>query len=616
MYRRTSRALKRMESTSRSPILANFSGTLHGIVVINAYGVQDVWIRRHDVSWDNNFRFFFLNMSCSRWAGVRFELIGLSLVAFVCLYICIFAWEISAGLAGASLSNIILILRTIQNFVRSSVELELSMNAVERVNYYTTMIPSEQAADDKELGVVTPTKWPSKGEIVFENLSLQYRPGLPTVLSNFNLRISGRSKVGIVGRTGSGKSTIALSLFRLLEAQEGNITIDGIDISTRGLSTLRSRMGIVPQSPTLFSGTIRSNVDPMGKLGDEALWQIMKKVSLEECLRAEDTGLDTPVEAGGTNWSVGERQLICLARALVIQPKVLVLDECSASVDYKTDEMLQKMIKTEFADITVVTIAHRIDTVLHCDQIIVLDGGKLVEFGPPDELLLKADSIFGALVREGGTEENESGMDCSKTKPSSQTGLDTALQLAPRSHYDTLGVDPGADLKTIKRAFHEKARLVHPDKARIDSKKDSSAVSSSTAFTAVQEASLARKRDRYSLVYVVLHYDRPQKKRQYHEERQQIWVVSFALPRFFHKFEEVVQQHGCNICQALARKFKDAARKPVPQARAYQGAQEPTLLPTTPCFFVGIYLLKRPRPLLRLVKLWSLPYIIFNNLML
>ncbi len=272
-------------------------------------------------------------------------------------------------------------------------DLELAMNSVERVDYYTSYLPQEsQKKNDDFVDVPKiPNTWPSSGEITFENVSLRYREGLGNALEKMSVHIPPGSRVGVVGRTGAGKSTIALALFRMVEMHTGAIIIDGLNIQHMSLNTLRKSLSIVPQVPTLFSGTLRSNIDCDAKYSDNKLLDVLEKVDLAK------HGLDSPVDLGGSNWSVGERQLICLARAILLDSKVLVLDECSASIDSETDAILQKMIRTEFKNCTVLTIAHRLDTVIDSDYILVMDKGSCVEFGNPQDLLQNKSGLFSSL---------------------------------------------------------------------------------------------------------------------------------------------------------------------------------------------------------------------------
>ena len=267
------------------------------------------------------------------------------------------------------------------------------MNSVERVDYYASYLPQESQKKNNEFADMPsiPKNWPCAGDIVFDNVSLRYREGLDNALENLSIRIPPGSRVGIVGRTGAGKSTIALALFRMVEIHAGAITIDGRNIQHMSLNTLRKSLSIVPQVPTLFAGTLRSNIDCDAKYTDEQLLEVLQKVDLAK------HGLDSTVELGGSNWSVGERQLICLARAILLDSKVLLLDECSASIDPETDMILQNMIRSEFQGCTVLTIAHRLDTIIDSDYILVMDKGSCAEFGKPQELLQVEDGLFAKL---------------------------------------------------------------------------------------------------------------------------------------------------------------------------------------------------------------------------
>ena len=393
MYRRTTRELKRYASTRRSPIMTNFKTALTGLPVISAIGDMDRWIKRHDDAINDHNRFYYLNLSCSRWANVRFEIMTIICILFVGIYVIVA--NVSAGIAGASLMNIMLITRTLTTFVRTTVDLELAMNSVERVDYYTSYLPEESQKQNQDFPDVTiPKKWPYEGNIIFDKVSLRYREGLDNSLENLSFNIPAGSRVGIVGRTGAGKSTIALALFRMVEIHLGNIIIDDLNVQKMSLFTLRRSLSIVPQVPTLFSGTLRSNIDCDSKYSDDKLLDVLGKVDLAK------HGLDSPVDLGGTNWSVGERQLICLARAILLDSKVLLLDECSASIDPETDAILQKMIRIAFTNCTVLTIAHRLDTVIDSDYILVMDKGSCVEFGSPQELLKDKDGLFTSLYEK------------------------------------------------------------------------------------------------------------------------------------------------------------------------------------------------------------------------
>jgi len=267
----------------------------------------------------------------------------------------------------------------------------------------------ERVAEYSDLPVETPywisesrlgEEWPREGEIEFGNFSMRYRPGLEMALSGVSLRIKAREKVGIVGRTGSGKSSIFLAMLRLIEADSGSIFIDHENISNINLSTLRTRLAIIPQDPTLFSGTVRSNLDPANIYNDAKIWNALESVQMRETISKLPDGINSPVVENGDNFSVGQRQLLCLGRALLRNTKILIMDEATASVDMETDEIIQQTIQTKFKNITVLTIAHRINTVLHSDRILVMAHGRVAEFDTPENLAKNEFSLFYSLLHD------------------------------------------------------------------------------------------------------------------------------------------------------------------------------------------------------------------------
>jgi len=241
--------------------------------------------------------------------------------------------------------------------------------------------------------------WPTHGAVSFKNLTARYRSELAPVLKNVTFNVMAGHKIGICGRTGSGKSSLMLALFRIIEADEGSIEIDGVNVGDIGLDDLRSRLAIIPQDPTLFAGTLRYNLDPLAERTDEELINVMSRIEGLQIAADSVGGLDGSISDGGENLSVGQRQLVCLCRAVLRQSKILVLDEATASVDGKTDEMVQKMLRTEaFSETTILVIAHRINTIIDCDRVLVLDRGTVSEYGPPRELLKIQGGAFAALV--------------------------------------------------------------------------------------------------------------------------------------------------------------------------------------------------------------------------
>jgi len=281
------------------------------------------------------------------------------------------------------------------------------MSSVERVKEYCDQLPQEKVVtygngpDEIEQ---PPPSWPERGEVEFRGASLRYRDGLPLVLKQVSIKIAAGHKIGIVGRTGSGKSTVMLALFRMVELAEGSILFDGVDISKLQMNDLRSKITIIPQDPMLFQGTIRSNLDPFNMVDDTAVWTVLEKVNMADRVRRDSVGLDCLVADKGANFSVGQRQLLCLARALLKGCKILLLDEATASVDFDADAMIQRTIREEFADCTVLTIAHRLATVIDSDRIVLLDHGVVQEYDSPANLLQR-ESHFNAMLQRLGEEQ-------------------------------------------------------------------------------------------------------------------------------------------------------------------------------------------------------------------
>lgn len=248
---------------------------------------------------------------------------------------------------------------------------------------------------------VNPT-WPQQGVVKFENFQVRYREGLDLVLKGINFSVKSQEKIGIVGRTGAGKSSLTLALFRIIEAADGKIIIDDVNIADIGLHSLRSRLSIIPQDPVLFSGSLRMNIDPFNSYTDDEIWVALEQSHLKSFVKSSTDGLEYKIAESGENLSAGQRQLVCLARALLRKTKVLILDEATAAIDIETDELIQKTIRTQFSDCTILTIAHRLNTVMDSDRVIVLDEGQIAEFDTPKILLENKDSIFYGMARNAG----------------------------------------------------------------------------------------------------------------------------------------------------------------------------------------------------------------------
>eukprot|EP01104_Vermistella_antarctica_P012859 TRINITY_DN3793_c1_g3_i1.p1 TRINITY_DN3793_c1_g3~~TRINITY_DN3793_c1_g3_i1.p1 ORF type:complete len:1624 (-),score=345.41 TRINITY_DN3793_c1_g3_i1:937-5808(-) len=399
-YLETSREIKRLDSISRSPIYAHFTETLHGTATIRAYGAEERFTKDNEVKLDLNQRAYFMRTSVNRWLGVRVELIGGIVVFAAALFAVLERNTVNPGAVGLSLVYAMQLTQVLNMLVRMSTELENSMVSVERVEQYSEV---EQEAPRHIRGTRPPKTWPSHGAIKFERLTMRYRDGLDLVLRGVTADIQPKEKIGVVGRTGAGKSSLMLALFRMMEATEGRIVIDGVDIRTIGLDDLRSKLGIIPQDPVLFAGTLRSNLDPFDERKDGDIWNVLERVQLKTMATRLPGGLDAPVAEYGSNLSVGQRQLMCLARALLRQAPILVLDEATAAVDYETDSVIQEAIRTEFKNVTVLTIAHRVHTIMDYDRVMVLEKGRIVEFDSPRVLMKNENGVFYSMVKQSGT---------------------------------------------------------------------------------------------------------------------------------------------------------------------------------------------------------------------
>ncbi|KAK6098443.1 hypothetical protein MT418_002471 [Batrachochytrium dendrobatidis] len=401
-YLSTSRELKRLESTSRSPVYSHFQETLNGVSSIRAYKQELRFIDMNEERLDYNQRAFYPSVSSNRWLAVRLEFIGALIVFGSALFgvmAIYFHTSISAGTIGLMLSYSLGVTQSLNWMVRQSCEIETNIVSVERIKEYVDL--KKEAPYEIE-ATTPPPAWPQHGNIEFKNYSTRYRAELGLVLKNISFNVRPHEKIGIVGRTGAGKSSLTLSLFRLIEASEGSIIIDGLDISTLGLACLRSRLTIIPQDPVLFAESVRYNLDPFSTRTDAELWTSLECANLKEHITSLEGGLDFKIQQEGENFSVGQRQLICLARALLRKTSVLILDEATAAIDVETDHLIQDTIRREFKECTVLTIAHRINTVMDSDRILVLDNGHVAEFDSPKVLLKNTKSMFYSLAQEAG----------------------------------------------------------------------------------------------------------------------------------------------------------------------------------------------------------------------
>uniref|UniRef100_A0A8C3D3D7 ABC-type glutathione-S-conjugate transporter n=1 Tax=Cairina moschata TaxID=8855 RepID=A0A8C3D3D7_CAIMO len=394
----TSCQLRRMEAASRSPIYSHISETFHGSSVIRAYKDQERFILKSNFLVDENQRICFAGAVADRWLATNLEFLGNSIVLFAALFATVGRNHLSPGTAGFSISYALQITGVLNWMVRSWTEIENNIVSVERVKEYSrTPKEAPWTLNGKLQGQV----WLTEGRIEFRNYSLRYRPNLELALKCINLTINGKEKIGITGRTGAGKSTLAVGLLRLVEAAEGAILIDGQDIAQLGLHDLRTKITVIPQDPVLFSGTLRMNLDPLNQYTDADIWTALELTQLKNFVADLPDQLEYKCTDRGENLSAGQKQLVCLARALLQKAKVLILDEATAAVDLETDLQIQSALRTQFKESTVLTIAHRINTIMDCDRILVLDNGQISEFDTPEQLIAQK-GLFYRLMEESG----------------------------------------------------------------------------------------------------------------------------------------------------------------------------------------------------------------------
>ncbi|CAG7965014.1 unnamed protein product [Penicillium nalgiovense] len=431
-YLAGARQIKRLESTAKSPVFEQFGSSLAGLITIRAFSKPDTYveimynkINRHAQAWWTLWLF-------NRWLAFRMSIVG-AIFSTVTAGLVVYLPGISASLAGFALSFVLQYNAAITMALRQYANIELNMNATERVIEYSNIEIENQGGAD------APAAWPTEGYLEVHDLVVGYAPDLPPVLNGLSFAVEKNQRVGVVGRTGAGKSSLTLALFRFLEARSGQIFIDGLDVSKIKLHDLRSRLAIIPQDPVLFSGTVRSNLDPFDEYSDTELYDALARVHLiseadddELTLTSRtatprqpsETGTTTPatvqktnantftslsatISEGGLNLSQGQRQLLCLARAIVSRPKIMVLDEATSAVDMETDALIQTSIRAEFGRnaTTLLVIAHRLSTIADFDRILVMDAGKAAEFGSPRDLMGIEGGVFKNLVENSGEKD-------------------------------------------------------------------------------------------------------------------------------------------------------------------------------------------------------------------
>lgn len=395
-YVKTSRCVKRLESVARSYIFNHMTTSVNGMMTIRAFKAQKMLTQEFDHLQDRHTSSWFLFIAANRCFAMWIDFFTYTFIA-TCVYTLIgFSSGVKSGNVGLIITQFIDLLENFQFSMRQWTEMENQMVSVERIMEYTDI----KCEEIRKTGTL-PVDWPSNGEIEFQDLELRYLPDQPPTLKKVNFNIKPKEKIGVVGRTGAGKSSLITALFQLYQL-DGKILIDQIDSTKVPLEDVRKKISIIPQEPIMFSGTLRKNLDPFEEHDDDTLWKALGLVELKSTVSEMPGGLQSLVSEGGNNFSLGQKQLLCLARALIRKNKILVMDEATASVDPYTDDIIQKTIREQFAHCTVLTIAHRLHTVMDSDKILVMDGGKVVEFDAPSNLLKNSDGFFAKLVKAAG----------------------------------------------------------------------------------------------------------------------------------------------------------------------------------------------------------------------
>ncbi len=403
-YRRTSVRLQRIESVTLSPIFQHFAETLPGLSTIRAFAVSDLERVKSNTYINADSLAEYAARTVDTWLGIRLDLICALCTAAVVFIMIGLRNTLNPIVAGFSINYVLAAVNILAFFSQNITQLETMMNSVERIKLFGAQIPSEAPFEVPENK--PPAEWPQAGRIEFDHVQFSYRKGLPPVLDDLNFTIEAGQKVGIVGRTGAGKSSMLVILLRMAELSGGAIRIDGVDISKIGLHDLRSRIAIIPQDPTLFSGTVRSNLDPFNQYTNEQVWEVLRLAQMKDIVE-RDGGLEAVVQEDGSNFSLGQRQLLCMGRALLRRPKILLMDEATASVDMENDALIQDTVRSEFRDSTVATVAHRLHTVADSDVVMVLEKGKLAEMDRPERLVEREKSHFKSLIEASGVASSQ-----------------------------------------------------------------------------------------------------------------------------------------------------------------------------------------------------------------
>ena len=431
------RELQRIESISRSPIYSGLGEAVNGVETIRAFRQEAHFINLADGLIQHNADAFVTQKLAAAWLTTRLRFLGTVIVA--CTAFLVIQGKVGAGVAGLCLVYALDVTKYLEHGTNMASELETKMNAVERVvEYLDKPLESDHETAPKVIQAL-PTAWPQKGKLVVTDLNMRYRPGLPLVLKDLTFTALAGEKLGVCGRTGSGKSSLFVALFRIVEPASGTVSIDGVDVSTLGLHLLRSKMAMIPQDPFMFAGTIRTNLDPFDEHPEVALWEVLGKVGLRGMVEDAAKKLDYEVVDNGANFSLGQRQLLCMGRALLRNSKVLMMDEATASVDMDSDALIQRTVRDAFADCTVLTIAHRLNTIMDSDKVAFLEAGALAEFGEPADLLKDKTGLFTKLVEQSGKKNSEHLIGLSnaaKERRQSAQNLRDVQEAAEEAHHE------------------------------------------------------------------------------------------------------------------------------------------------------------------------------------
>jgi len=389
---------KKLDNMLKSPVIHHITSSMSGVTIIRGFGKEEVFKARFNQHLNKHMAADSLFRLAQRWFMWRMDTLALLTITLAATVTVATKGSASTATAGVALAIIFQACTFIPFLMKLKTDLRARITSVERVMEYVDL---PQEAAHQIPGKKPPSSWPDRGHVTMSGVNFRYRPNLPLVLSGISVDIGGGMKVGIVGRTGAGKSSLISTLLRLVELEAGTITVDGVNISEIGLADLRSAVAVIPQDPVLFQGTIRYNIDPFDAHSDAEVWQALERAHLKAKVSGDEAQLHMVVEAEGENFSVGEKQLICLARALLRRNKLLLLDEATASVDVATDHAIQATIQEAFAGCTVLTIAHRLNTVMGYDLVMVLEQGRLVEKGPPHQLI-SSGGTFESMARAAG----------------------------------------------------------------------------------------------------------------------------------------------------------------------------------------------------------------------